>query len=123
MGTNAGVPPRRRGPAGAVFRVYSRPAGHQAPRSLLGFLACVLALALAPLARSAAPAAAKPNILFILADDYGIGEVGCYGSDHYRTPNLDALARGAARARLVMRPFGTFGPRILGLQFRTLKGT
>ena len=63
----------------------------------LRFLACVLALALAPLARSAAPAAAKPNILFILADDYGIGEVGCYGSDHYRTPNLDALARGGTR--------------------------
>ena len=39
----------------------------------------------------------KPNILFILADDYGIGEVGCYGADNYKTPNIDALARGGIR--------------------------
>ncbi|MFZ9838758.1 MAG: sulfatase-like hydrolase/transferase, partial [Opitutaceae bacterium] len=32
-----------------------------------------------------------------LADDYGIGEVGCYGADHYRTPHLDALARSGTR--------------------------
>ena len=64
----------------------------------LRFLACAFALALSPLAlAAAAPAPAKPNLIFILADDYGIGEVGCYGSDHYRTPNLDALARGGTR--------------------------
>ncbi len=39
----------------------------------------------------------KPNIIFILADDYGIGEVGCYGADHYKTPNIDALAKGGTR--------------------------
>jgi arylsulfatase A len=39
----------------------------------------------------------KPNILFILADDYGTGEVGCYGADNYKTPNIDALARGGIR--------------------------
>jgi len=61
-------------------------------------LCVALGLALASLAgRAAAPAAPQPNILFILADDYGIGEVGCYGSDHYRTPNLDALARAGTR--------------------------
>jgi len=61
-------------------------------------LALGLTLALAPLAgRAAAPAIPQPNILFILADDYGIGEVGCYGSDHYRTPNLDALAHAGTR--------------------------
>lgn len=35
----------------------------------------------------------KPNIIFILADDLGIGEVGCYGADNYKTPNIDKLAR------------------------------
>jgi len=39
----------------------------------------------------------KPNIIFILADDYGIGEVSCYGADNYKTPNIDKLARGGIR--------------------------
>lgn len=39
----------------------------------------------------------KPNIIFILADDYGIGEVSCYGADNYKTPNIDRLAQGGVR--------------------------
>ena len=39
----------------------------------------------------------KPNIVFILADDYGTGEVSSYGADSYKTPNIDALARGGIR--------------------------
>lgn len=39
----------------------------------------------------------KPNIIFILADDLGIGEVSCYGADNYRTPHIDALAHGGTR--------------------------
>jgi len=38
----------------------------------------------------------KPNIIFILADDYGIPGVGCYGGI-YKTPQLDALAAGGIR--------------------------
>ena len=34
----------------------------------------------------------KPNVIFILADDLGIGNVGTYGADHYQTPNIDDLA-------------------------------
>ncbi|MCP4311626.1 MAG: sulfatase [Bacteroidetes bacterium] len=34
----------------------------------------------------------RPNIVFILADDLGYSQLGCYGSDYYRTPNLDQLA-------------------------------
>lgn len=37
-------------------------------------------------------AAAKPNLIFIMADDQGIGEVGCYGSKVIPTPNIDRLA-------------------------------
>ena len=44
-----------------------------------------------------APPDRKPNIVFILADDYGTGEVGGYGADNYKTPNIDALARGGIR--------------------------
>ncbi len=39
----------------------------------------------------------KPNIVFILADDLGVGNVGCYGADHAKTPNIDALAKSGTR--------------------------
>lgn len=42
-------------------------------------------------------AAAKPNIIFILADDLGIGNIGCYGSDRYKTPQIDQLATQGVR--------------------------
>ncbi|MFM7243464.1 MAG: sulfatase-like hydrolase/transferase [Planctomycetaceae bacterium] len=49
-------------------------------------------------AAKAAPAGnGKPNIIVILADDLGIGTVGCYGSDHFKTPNVDALAKAGMR--------------------------
>lgn len=38
-----------------------------------------------------------PNIVFILADDLGFGEIGAYGQQHIRTPAIDALAREGMR--------------------------
>ena len=35
----------------------------------------------------------RPNIIFILADDLGYGELGCYGQQKIETPNIDKLAR------------------------------
>ncbi|MDO8540037.1 MAG: arylsulfatase [Opitutaceae bacterium] len=40
---------------------------------------------------------AKPNIVFILADDSGLGEFGCYGGKAIPTPNVDRLAREGMR--------------------------
>jgi arylsulfatase A len=39
----------------------------------------------------------KPNFIFILADDLGIGGLSCYGSDQFRTPHLDRLAASGVR--------------------------
>jgi len=39
----------------------------------------------------------KPNIVFILADDLGIGDIGPYGQEKIKTPNLDKLASRGMR--------------------------
>ncbi|MEN9362005.1 MAG: Arylsulfatase [Verrucomicrobiota bacterium] len=58
------------------------------------FLTLVLAFA-EPAAKPAT--APKPNIVFILADDLGYGELGCYGQKKIRTPNIDLLAQDGMR--------------------------
>jgi arylsulfatase A-like enzyme len=35
----------------------------------------------------------KPNIIFIMADDLGYGDLECYGQKHFKTPNIDKLAK------------------------------
>src|SRR5215210_8315503 len=61
---------------------------------LLRLVPVVAAVALA-----AAPAAAaeRPNVVFILADDLGYGDLKCYGHPYARTPNLDRLAEQGTR--------------------------
>jgi arylsulfatase A-like enzyme len=48
------------------------------------------------LADEAAGKQKKPNIVFILADDMGWGDPGCYGHPYIKTPNLDKLAKQGA---------------------------
>ena len=45
------------------------------------------------LASSHAAAATTPNIVFIFADDWGWGDLGCHGHPYVKTPNIDRLAR------------------------------
>lgn len=44
----------------------------------------------------AAETGKRPNIIVILADDLGLGDIGCYGGP-FKTPNIDALAAGGTR--------------------------
>ena len=37
--------------------------------------------------------AQKPNIIYILADDLGYGDLSCYGQKHFQTPNIDKMAK------------------------------
>jgi len=55
----------------------------------------VVALGLIAVAATAGPAP-RPNVVFILADDLGFSDLGCYGGE-IATPNLDALARDGLR--------------------------
>jgi len=38
-----------------------------------------------------------PNIIIIFTDDQGYGDVGCYGAEGFKTPNLDARAQDRIR--------------------------
>jgi arylsulfatase A-like enzyme len=40
---------------------------------------------------------AKPNVVFIMADDLGYGDLGCYGQEKIITPNIDLLAKEGIR--------------------------
>ena len=57
----------------------------------------ITTLALFALLCGQALSAEKPNIIFILADDLGVDNLGCYGSDKHKTPNLDKLAASGTR--------------------------
>lgn len=63
-------------------------------RCLLPAVACFTWLCCqSPLVAAAQPKSAKPNIIFILADDLGWTDLGCQGSKYYETPHLDKLAK------------------------------
>ena len=56
-----------------------------------------LAAALPAACVSAAMAQQRPNILYIMCDDMGYGDLSCYGQQHFQTPNIDRLASQGMR--------------------------
>ena len=58
----------------------------------------------------AAPATTKPNIVLILADDLGYGDLGCYGATKIKTPNIDRLAAEGVRFTQGYAPSSTCTP-------------
>ena len=59
-----------------------------------------LILGLAPFISNASIAqktTSRPNIVFILADDMGWNDLGCYGNKYIETPQIDSLAKKGVR--------------------------
>jgi arylsulfatase A len=82
-------------------RPYAHFAWRHGPTHLILASMLPLLLASCSLARmsgsSHVPAAEKLNVVLILADDLGWGEVGCYGQEKIPTPNIDRLASQGMR--------------------------
>ena len=66
-------------------------------RDLLKNAACAAAGGLMGAELLPAQSGKKPNIIFVLADDLGVNGLSCYGADHFKTPNIDKLAREGTR--------------------------
>lgn len=82
------------------------------PSRLLRAFAGCLALAAAGQASvlAAEPAASRPNIVLIIADDLGYGDLGSYGATRISTPNLDRLATRGVRFTNGYAPSSTCTP-------------
>src|SRR5688572_5089755 len=81
-------------------------------RLLIAVICC-----LAPLhARAQSPPqASKPNVVLIILDDVGYGDIGSYGAPDIRTPNIDSLARDGARLTDFYANGATCSPTRAGL--------
>lgn len=66
-------------------------------KSLLGLSAAALLAMPACKHKEKATEVKKPNIIYILADDLGYGELGCYGQKLIETPNIDKLAQNGIK--------------------------
>ena len=66
-------------------------------RFFLKTICAASAVALSPFPACQHPVSQKPNIIYILADDLGYGDLGCYGQKQIKTPHLDDMAAQGKR--------------------------
>ena len=64
---------------------------------LLMILPLIVVTALLSCSSDIQTEAERPNIIFIMADDLGYGDLGCYGQTKIKTPNIDLLAAQGTR--------------------------
>lgn len=62
-------------------------------KQLKGFLIAATGLASAHASAQQKATLERPNVIFILADDMGYGDLACYGNNYIKTPNIDRLAK------------------------------
>jgi arylsulfatase A len=63
----------------------------------LNVIRIVIAVIVGIIGAASASAAERPNIVFLIADDLGYGDVGAFGQTKIRTPNIDQLAKEGMR--------------------------
>ena len=85
----------RRSDEGSAARAAAGPTGLLRRRVWQGAAGLAMGLAGGWAAKAAPPA--RPDILFILADDLGYADLGCYGRRGLKTPNIDRLAAEGVR--------------------------
>jgi len=84
-------------------RSYDRVMGRTSRRTVLAaFVLAVAALAAGASAQDPATRKRPPNVVFVLADDLGYRELGCFGQQKIRTPRIDAIAADGMR---LLRPY------------------
>lgn len=60
----------------------------------------------------AAETVPQPNVIYILADDLGMGDLGCYGQQKLKTPNIDRLAPKACVLPITIPVTPSAHPRV-----------
>jgi len=84
---------------------------HRTFRIAFALFLATIPIANAPAAESDRP----PNIVVIFADDLGYGDLGCYGNDVIRTPNLDRMAAEGMRFTQIYTPANVCTPSRVAL--------
>lgn len=81
-------------------------------RFLVGFVAAAFLSTVLPAigAATTQPISQRPNILFIITDDVGYGDLSCYGATKVKTPNIDKLAKDGCRFTDAHSPAATCTP-------------
>src|SRR5262245_28005242 len=85
------------------------------PSSRLVLLLGLLILACGGWTGQAAETARKPNVVIVMADDLGYGDLGCYGATKIATPHCDRLAREGRRFTDAHTPSAVCSPTRFGL--------
>ena len=70
---------------------------HSTKPTLLVMISALVATGCGPAGDPSDAVVARPNVIIILADDLGYGDVAAYGSEIIETPNIDSLARGGVQ--------------------------
>ena len=85
------------------------------PAGLFAALVAILGVVAVSSAGAVVEAAPRPNVVFIMADDMGYGDIGCYGAKTVATPHCDRLAREGRRFTDAHAPSGSCSPTRFGL--------